>query len=152
LFASSNGFKIVLTANGFDELFCGYDKFRQIFSKGVIEINRFMDEKIENELKLFEEINNAVREYNISIKQPFLAQEFISFAKTIPIDRKIKGTDDFLRKHILREVAISLNDPIEAALKPKKALQYGSMIHKNVKKILKKDIEARKILLTKFSH
>lgn len=152
LLASSNGFKLVLTANGFDELFCGYDRFRQVFSKGEVEINKLMDEKIENELTLFEEINNVMSEFDIIIRQPFLAQDFIDFAKKIPIDKKIKGNDDFLRKHILREVAMSLNVPMEAALKPKKALQYGSMIHKNLIKILNKDIEVQKILLTKISH
>ncbi|MEZ5389353.1 MAG: asparagine synthase C-terminal domain-containing protein [Nitrososphaeraceae archaeon] len=151
LVASSQGFKIVLTANGFDELFCGYDRFRHLFSKGITEINRFIDEKIENELRLFEEINTMTREYDISIRQPFLSNEFISFAKQIPIDKKIKGSDDFLRKHIIREAAISLNVPLEAALKRKKALQYGSMIHKNLRKILK-DSHTRKILATKINH
>ncbi|MDX1372660.1 MAG: asparagine synthase C-terminal domain-containing protein [Nitrososphaeraceae archaeon] len=151
LVASSQRFKIVLTANGFDELFCGYDRFRHLFSKGITEIDRFIDEKIENELRLFEEINTMTREYNISIRQPFLSKEFISFSKQIPINKKIKGSDDFLRKHLIREVAVSLNVPLEAALKPKKALQYGSMIHKNLRKILK-DNNTKKILSTKINH
>jgi len=151
LVASSQGFKVILTANGFDELFCGYDRFRHLFSKGITEINRFIDQKIENELRLFDEINTMTKEYDISIRQPFLSKEFISFAKQIPIDKKIKGSDDFLRKHLIREAAVSLNVPLEAALKRKKALQYGSMIHKNLRKILK-DINTRKILETKINH
>jgi asparagine synthase (glutamine-hydrolysing) len=40
-----------------------------------------------------------------------------------------------IRKHILREVALALGVPEESAMKPKKALQYGSSIHKYLRKI-----------------
>nr|MDQ5876790.1 asparagine synthase-related protein [Thermoproteota archaeon] len=56
------------------------------------------------------------------------------FAKSIPIDQKIKGSDDMIRKHILRRAALVLGVPEEAAMKPKKALQYGSHIHKYFKR------------------
>jgi asparagine synthase (glutamine-hydrolysing) len=39
-----------------------------------------------------------------------------------------------MRKHVLRKAALSIGVPEESALKPKKALQYGSLIHKNYKK------------------
>jgi asparagine synthase (glutamine-hydrolysing) len=51
----------------------------------------------------------------------------------IPIENKIKSCNDLIRKHILRQVALSIGVPLEAAMKPKKALQYGSLIHKNFK-------------------
>ena len=150
--ASSNGFNNVLTANGFDELFCGYNRYRQIFSDGIVEINKFMDKKIENEQMLVKEIQEVSNEFNVSIKQPFLSCDFIEYAKKIPIDKKITSSNDLLRKHILREVAILLNVPVEAALQPKKALQYGSLIHKNLIKGIKKEDEIRKLLLTKINH
>ena len=59
-----------------------------------------------------------------------LSRKFIDYAKTIPLEYKIKGQDDLLRKHILREVAIRIGVPKEAAMQPKKAIQYGSLIHK----------------------
>jgi len=40
-----------------------------------------------------------------------------------------------VRKHILRKVALEIGVPEESAMKPKKALQYGSSIHKNFKKV-----------------
>jgi asparagine synthase (glutamine-hydrolysing) len=39
-----------------------------------------------------------------------------------------------IRKHILRRTALALGVPEESAMKPKKALQYGSSIHKYFKK------------------
>ena len=36
-FARANGFRTVLTANGCDELFCGYDRFRLAYTQGSQE-------------------------------------------------------------------------------------------------------------------
>ena len=144
--------RIVLTANGFDELFCGYDKYRQIFTYGQTELENFMEQKILNELTLIDEIASISKEFNVKIKQPFLTQSFINFAKTIPIDKKILSPNDYLRKHILREIAVSLKIPIEAAMKPKKALQYGTLIHKNLIKTINKDNNIKLKLMTKINH
>jgi asparagine synthase (glutamine-hydrolysing) len=40
-----------------------------------------------------------------------------------------------IRKHILRQSALELGVPEESAMKPKKALQYGSCIDKYFKKV-----------------
>jgi asparagine synthase (glutamine-hydrolysing) len=147
-----NNCKLVLTANGFDELFCGYDRYRQIILHGQKQINSFMKQRITNELTLVNEINKISKEFNVKIKQPFLNKRFIDFAMKIPIEKKILGPSDTLRKHILREIAISLNVPIESAMKPKKALQYGTLIHKNLAKIIDTDNELKTTLLTKIKH
>ena len=73
-------------------------------------------------------------QFGVLVKQPFLSHKFVEFAKTIPIDQKIKGSYDMTRKHLLRQVALSIGVPTESAMKPKKALQYGSLIHKYFKK------------------
>ena len=49
--------------------------------------------------------------------------------------KRSKDLDDMIRKHILRRIALALGVPEESAMKPKKALQYGSSIHKYFKKI-----------------
>jgi asparagine synthase (glutamine-hydrolysing) len=128
--AKENGFGIVLTANGIDELFCGYNQYRFVYKYGKPGIMELMQAKILNELLLMEEIDMIVSDYGVTIKKPFLSAKFIEFANTIPIDEKIKSEDDMLRKHIIRRLAIEIGVPQEAAMKPKKALQYGSLIHK----------------------
>jgi asparagine synthase (glutamine-hydrolysing) len=35
-----------------------------------------------------------------------------------------------IRKHIMRRLALDIGVPQDSAMKPKKALQYGSLIHK----------------------
>jgi len=132
--AKQNGFGIVLSANGCDELFCGYDGYRRAYSGGQAAIMKMIDEKIANEFKLVTEIAMVVSQFGVEVRQPFLSDRFIEFAKTIPVEQKIKGSDDMIRKHVLRQAALSIGVPEESAMKPKKALQYGSSIHKYFKK------------------
>jgi asparagine synthase (glutamine-hydrolysing) len=133
--AKENDIRLILTANGCDELFCGYDQFRRIYDQGKTHLMELMDEKIGNELILTKEIEKITKDFMVTTRQPFLSQKFISFARDIPIDQKIKGSNDLIRKHILREFALLIGVPRESVIKPKKALQYGSLIHKNFKKI-----------------
>lgn len=128
---------IVLSANGCDELFCGYNGYRQVYGKGEGAVAQFMEEKLANERELVKEISFVAKEFGVEVRQPFLSERFIDFAKGIPLDQKIKAPDDLLRKHILRQAAIEMGVPQESALKPKKALQYGSMIHRHFKKGLR---------------
>ena len=81
-----------------------------------------------------------------------MTPSFIDFAKKIPIEKKILSANDYLRKHILREIAVSLNVPIESAMKPKKALQYGTLIHKNLINIINTDKDIKLKLMTKINH
>jgi asparagine synthase (glutamine-hydrolysing) len=133
--ASNNGLSVVLTANGLDELFCGYNNFRFIFNQGNDTINKTIELKLLNELELINEINQIVEKYNISILQPFLSKRFISTAMRFPIYSKILSHDDILRKHIIRKIALSFEIPPEVIIRRKKALQYGSLIHKYYKKL-----------------
>lgn len=128
--ANRSGFQQVLTANGCDELFCGYNEYRLVYGRGRRYIAKLVDEKIINELELMSEIETVSCEMGIKLKKPFLTEKFIAFAKNIDIDQKITGSNDFVRKHILRETALSIGIPEESAMKPKKAIQYGTMIHK----------------------
>ncbi|MGN6613609.1 MAG: asparagine synthase C-terminal domain-containing protein [Candidatus Nitrosocosmicus sp.] len=119
-----------LTANGLDELFCGYNRYRHYFSNGYNSVMDFMEEKLINEFHLIGEISTVIEKNDIISIQPFLTPSFIEFAKSVPLEYKIKGSDDVLRKHIIREIALDIGVPKESALYPKKALQYGSLIHR----------------------
>ncbi len=50
--------------------------------------------------------------------------------KAIPISEKIHDSEDLYRKHIIRKLAREVNVPELSYTKRKKALQYGSKIHK----------------------
>jgi len=120
----------VVTANGIDELFCGYNAYREAIKEGEKKVMELMESKLENEIKMMEAINDICSEFNVKIVQPFLNDDFIEFAKKIPVQYKIQNEDDLLRKHIIRDVAKVKGVPEISVIQRKKALQYGSLIHK----------------------
>ena len=120
----------VVTANGIDELFCGYNAYREIFSEGESKINELMTSKLDNELKMMKAVNLIASEFDVKILQPLLSQNFIDYTKTIPLSEKICDSDDLYRKHIIRKLAHEISVPEISCTKRKKAFQYGSKIHK----------------------
>ena len=132
--AQKNGLKIVVTANGIDELFCGYNSYREAIEKGEDEVVKMMNDKLKNEKEMMVAINAVTAEFDVTMIQPFLLPNFIEYAKKIPVSEKIHGQDDMQRKHPIRELAMDYGVPEVAAQKQKKALQYGSQIHKSLLK------------------
>jgi len=132
--AQKNGLKTVVTANGIDELFCGYNSYREAIEKGEDEVVKMMNDKLKNEKEMMVAINAVTAEFDVTMIQPFLLPNFIEYAKKIPVSEKIHGQDDMQRKHPIRELAMDYGIPEVAAQKQKKALQYGSQIHKSLLK------------------
>ena len=132
--AQKNGLRTVVTANGIDELFCGYNSYREAVEKGEDEVVKMMDEKLKNEGEMMVAINKVTAEFGVKMVQPFLSPSFVDYSKIIPVSEKIHGPDDMQRKHPIRELAMDYGVPEVAARKQKKALQYGSQIHKSLLK------------------
>ncbi|TBR20570.1 MAG: asparagine synthase [Candidatus Nitrosotenuis sp.] len=130
--AHSLGLDTVVTANGIDELFCGYNVYRDAFKEGESKIMELMNSKLENELNMMKAVNLVSSEFSVEILQPLLSQDFITYARTVPISEKISSPDDLQRKHIIRKLASHVGVPEISASKRKKALQYGSLIHKTL--------------------
>ena len=128
--AQEHGLRTVVTANGIDELFCGYNSYREAINIGEEEVINMMNSKLENETNMMIAVNNVCSEFEVKVVQPLLSPSFIDFAKKIPISEKIHGSDDLMRKHIIRRLALDCNIPEISAQKQKKALQYGTQIHK----------------------
>lgn len=128
--ANSLDLDTVITANGIDELFCGYNAYREAFSGGESQINELMLAKLDNELKMMKAVNLIASEFGVKILQPLLSPKFIEYAKTVPMSEKIHDSEDLYRKHIIRKFASEIGVPELSCTKRKKALQYGSKIHK----------------------
>jgi len=130
--AQSNNITNVVTANGIDELFCGYNAYREIYEDGEEKILESMNLKINNETKMMVAVNDVSSEFGVKIIQPFLNSNFIDYAKKVPLDNKITDPNDLQRKHIVRQLALDIGVAELSANKRKKALQYGSQIHKTL--------------------
>ena len=132
--AQKNGLGTVVTANGIDEVFCGYNSYREAIETGEDEVVKMMNEKLKNEGEMMVAVNVVTEEFGVKMVQPFLLPSFVEYAKKIPVSEKIHGPDDMQRKHPIRELAMDYGVPEVAAQKQKKALQYGSQIHKSLLK------------------
>ena len=133
--AKKLGISTVVTANGIDELFCGYNAYREAIGIGVDQVMNVMNQKLDNEKKMMVAVNNVTSLFDVKILQPLLHEDFISYAKTIPISEKIIDPNDLQRKHAIRKLAASCGVPEISAYNQKKALQYGSKIHKQLLKL-----------------
>ena len=101
-------------------------------------ISELMQKKLENELRMFDAIGRMAHEmFGVRLLQPLLEESFIKAAYMIPVFEKIKGPDDMMRKHVIRRLACDVGVPRVSYEKKKKALQYGSGIHKAVMRIRK---------------
>jgi asparagine synthase (glutamine-hydrolysing) len=136
--ANEDGFNIAVSGQGADELFGGYTKYLKNYTKLNSKTQDILYDDIKNSYHVNLERDNAITNFNnISLKAPFMDKTMINLAMKIPIKYKIKSNDDQIRKHILRDVAIELGVPEFIAMRPKKAAQYGSGVHKLlIKKIL----------------
>ena len=128
--AGSLGIGTVVTANGIDELFCGYDVYRREFGVGAPGLLRIMEAKLDNEYGMMGAVGLVASEFNVRIVQPLLCPGFVMHAATIPLSEKIRGPRDLYRKHVIREIARDIGVPELSYAKRKKALQYGSGIHR----------------------
>ena len=127
----------VLSANGMDELFCGYDVYRRQFTTNQGAMMDLMSNLVKVAKKDKEAIDKLGFLFGIEYLCPFLSDSFIDFVTKIPIQLKIKSEEDDVRKHVLREVALKVGVPRSAAFRPKKAFQYSSGIHRAIRKLAK---------------
>ena len=93
-----------------------------------------MEKKLENELKMMKAVNMISSKFGVQIIQPLLSVEFIEFAKTVPISEKILDSEDLMRKHAIRNLGKDIGIPEISYSKRKKALQYGTKIHRKLLK------------------
>ncbi|MGC9516105.1 MAG: asparagine synthase (glutamine-hydrolyzing) [Methanomicrobiales archaeon] len=137
--AHEDGFKVMLSGQGADELFGGYHRYLEYYAqKGEAA----QEDLIHDVLNLYHvnlQRDDAVCMANsVELRVPYLDKDIINMAMNIPMKYKIKNENDNLRKWVLREVAAEIGVPPVIVKRPKKAAQYGSGIHKIlIKKVLK---------------
>jgi asparagine synthase (glutamine-hydrolysing) len=131
--ATSNGFDTILSGNGLDELFCGYDVFRRRYSSG--ETRHLINHLTEVAKKDKIMIDKISRRFDINYLCPFLEENFIKLSKKIPLSLKIKDENDDLRKHFIRKMASQMGLPNEIFYRKKKSFQYSSGLHRSIRKL-----------------
>ncbi|WGI17493.1 asparagine synthetase B [Methanonatronarchaeum sp. AMET-Sl] len=128
-----DGYRTVLTGQGSDELFGGYTKYRNSDNPET-EMARDIDNIAEKDL---ERDYHVFTNQNILSKNPFLDQKVVKTALSIPIRDKIPDENE-IEKKILRAGAKKLLPP-EITKKPKKSLQYGSRVDREIDRIARRN-------------
>lgn len=120
--AKEMGMKEVMTGDGADELFAGYDYMKDI---------KNLDEYIKRiSLSMSFSSNELGNFFNIRINQPYLDRGFVDFSLGIPTKFKIKEKNrKTYGKWILRKAFEGLL-PKESIWQDKRPLEYGSGMHR----------------------
>ena len=129
---------VVLVGSGADELFGGYAKYLESADLSAAMADDIKKMQVENAM-----LRNYAKSIGKRMDAPFVSNELMSFAKGLPISRKLGQGE---RKIILREVARILG--VLSYDAPKKAAQYSSGVMKEMKKMAKEqDKELREWIL-----
>jgi len=133
--------RLLLSGCGADELFGGYSRYlntyRELGEKGVADM-MFKDILGLGRRDLLRD--EAIGEANrIQLSAPFLDLELVRFGLKIPVNLKLQGVDDSLRKRVLRRTAQLMDIPQEIVERPKKAAQYSSKSLAVAKKLAKRE-------------
>lgn len=137
--AAGDGVSRVFSGQGADELFGGYARYQRIVEEGS---GRLYD-AMWNDVAHIGEANlqrdsAIVSANNVDLCLPFLRLGVVDFAMSLPADLKVRGVEDGLRKHVLREAARLLGLPESIACMPKKAVQYSSGSEAAIRKLARR--------------
>ncbi|MEM3111704.1 MAG: asparagine synthase C-terminal domain-containing protein [Candidatus Anstonellales archaeon] len=126
--AKEKNFSHIIFGSGSEELFVGYDRYFTYLKEGV-DLERILQEEIRylpyGDCK---RIDATANYFNLITIYPFLYSPLIEFVLSLPLSQRI-GTKEN-KKPLLRESAMLLGVPDSARMRPKKAMQYGSGIHR----------------------
>jgi asparagine synthase (glutamine-hydrolysing) len=135
--ARSDGFKVLLSGQGADELFGGYARHEAAAKSGTLP------ETLRHDLEHIAEVNlerddAATMAHGVELRVPYLDMNVISVAMhTNPNLKVYSDGKDYIRKYVLRKMSEKYL-PREVSYAPKKAIQYGTSTQKALERLAAK--------------
>lgn len=130
--ASRKGHKVLLFGSGAEELFVGYERYFTYRDEG-----KDLESILKEEYRTLGKrdigwVKKVCRNFGIEARFPFYDKALFEAASEIPLDERMH--ERTLKKIVLREAGKMLGVPETALKRKKRAMQYGSGIHKIIMK------------------
>lgn len=122
--------EILVSGQGADELFGGYYKYKQAFQAGK-DVRKQMKHDLTHIYTGLQRDNHIAEYFKKTVRYPYLNVPVVKIAQGVPTQQLFVPQ----RKEFLRTMARHIPLPEKLVSRPKKALQYGSGIHKIVQKM-----------------
>ncbi len=126
--AKEKGHSVILFGSGAEELFVGYDRYYRYFDEG-----KDLAVILEDEFRTLPKrdigwVKKVCLKEGIEARFPYYDKDIADFMFSIPIEDRMAERE--LKKGFIREAGKILGVPEFILARRKKALQYGSGIHK----------------------
>jgi asparagine synthase (glutamine-hydrolysing) len=147
--AAEDGFKVVLSGQGPDEMFGGYARYMPVLhEKGYGALEKLLKSDTYDLKDRIINIDKAVCKFHgLELRNPFLSDDFVEYGLSLDVRERMwsgKKKPDYpyevykdlhvIRKFCEKKAAEEIL-PKEIVWRPKKAAQYGSGIHKVLERL-----------------
>ena len=126
--ASKKGHKVLLFGSAAEELFIGYERYYTYTEEG-----KDLDAILKEEFKTLPQrdigwIKKVCRKFNIEARFPYYNRDIADLMFSVPLEERMEDRE--LKKCFLREAGKIIGIPELVLNRRKKAMQYGSGVHK----------------------
>jgi len=135
--ARRDGYKVLLSGQGADELFGGYARHEAAAGDGTLA------GALRHDLEHIAEVNlerddAATMAHGVELRVPYLDMRVIRVARRIDPSLKVYfDGKNYIRKYVLRKMSEKYL-PREVSHAPKKAIQYGTGVQKTIERLAAK--------------
>ncbi len=151
--AFSLGYETVFSGNGADEVFGGYKKYQIANAAGEDAGAMMYQDTADSWINNFHRDTKTCVDQGTRLILPFTHPDIIEYGLGIPVQHKLTGAEDGLRKRILRKLAKRNGIPDKFSDRPKKAAQYSTGVNNALRKIAKrKGVNVRELILSRFKN